>query len=782
MAITGYTQVNHNEPTNDLVKETTVTTQSEDLNSPGIEDKDILWDHVGGFIEPQAQYDNFTVTSDGYKEIEAVTERNVSTDSYSDNTVVNNNNITDAEYFQESSNVTDSVNKAIYLGIRNITENVTNSSPTKESLVVYNVTTDVTTEIQPTQKSTNVTNVNKTNEKNITQNRNADIPELRTITVKNKHYNNTIRKMNFTNDVNLEQKNWKGSTVLGNRHQNLPPYYNSKSLNVSKSKVDLISKPKLPASSIDAVSTNSGNEKIIYNPTDPFSVIFGEVKTEFYADKNRYNGNGNFTENIRGGIMGVKDILRNVTNNAINSLIDNSSETYKKLKSSLSKHDYKTFIVQNFQEESDKYGSEQEEREMQRNDTIIFGKKKISESETLDFHEVRKVTEDNKNSNLSKFKYSHEFNDNKDLFKEWDTASEEQEKMLEEMVSDGKKEEKISKVTEQLPPTGSRWFVLLLAGNSTIVKLRQRDFAKYLKLNLAARLSLEYDDVRVNKVILAPPRLMVNVSVVPSGEGGMDDIDEELDIEDKIFGEEEAPLHKLAETNATLLELSGEEYHVVRFLSLRSQQPATLEDTPSATSVIVNDRHSDIELVIYVTVGGACALVILATALIALFRYLRTAQINWPWKRPKPSFLAPWSLQRHQRMADDSLPSIGGPLTVIYSGNFNDRSCQNSGSWIEDFQIHPSVNEDHTNSGPRSLPVYGFGALSNNALPEICETNSAMCQESPRFNLDSKLHILGCRPNHMLLPHQPSRLSSDHKSMLDVRIPSLGVDNPNYQT
>lgn len=53
---------------------------------------------------------------------------------------------------------------------------------------------------------------------------------------------------------------------------------------------------------------------------------------------------------------------------------------------------------------------------------------------------------------------------------------------------------------------------------------------------------------------MAPPRLMVNVSVIPSGGGNLD---EEFDLNERLFGEEEAPLNKLAETNATLLELSG---------------------------------------------------------------------------------------------------------------------------------------------------------------------------------------------------------------------------------
>ncbi|XP_022193848.2 uncharacterized protein LOC111051614 [Nilaparvata lugens] len=354
-------------------------------------------------------------------------------------------------------------------------------------------------------------------------------------------------------------------------------------------------------------------------------------------------------------------------------------------------------------------------------------------------------------------------------FKMWDQSSDEQEKLIEEMVVHNEtallEAARLSVSSgDQLQPSG-RWFLLLLAGNSTIVRLRQKDFAKYLKLNLAARLSLEYDEVRVNRVVLAPPRLMVNVSVVPSNENGVEDLDEELEMDDRVFGEEEAPLHKLAETNATLLELSGEEYHVVRFLSLRSQQPVSLDDVPSATSMIVNDRHTDIETVIYVAVGGACAAVILVTALMALFRYLRTLNIDWPWHRSKPLFN---SLPRHQRMSDETLPSIGGPLTVIYSGSFVDRSGPPSGNWLED---HASMlAEDPASEGP----VYTFAA--NSILTDALMTDAGLTPDSPRQpKPDSKLHILGCRPGHLLIPQ---RSPANHPRLNRV----TAVDNPNYQS
>ncbi|XP_014293414.1 uncharacterized protein [Halyomorpha halys] len=327
-------------------------------------------------------------------------------------------------------------------------------------------------------------------------------------------------------------------------------------------------------------------------------------------------------------------------------------------------------------------------------------------------------------------------------FKKWDRESEEQEKLLENIVFQANDTFDME-VERESSDSPSRWFLLLLAGNSTIVKLRQKDFAKYLKLNLAARLSLEYDEVKVNKVVLAPPRLMVNVSVVPSGMGNLDD---EFDLNERLFGEEEAPLHKLAETNATLLELSGEEYHVVRFLSLRSQQPVSLDEASSET-VIVTDRHTevDIEKIIYTVVGGAC-LILLLTLVIALFRlYIISLKVKWPWKREKLFSTLP----RHQRMSD----SPPGPL-VIYSGAFVDRNGPPSGSWIEENYSREEAKLENP--------------LDTMIDPGILE--------NPKFQVDSRLHILGCRPNHLLLPHTPVR----HKN-LDVRIPR-GLDNPNYQT
>ena len=373
-------------------------------------------------------------------------------------------------------------------------------------------------------------------------------------------------------------------------------------------------------------------------------------------------------------------------------------------------------------------------------------------------------------------------------------------------------------------PTTGRSYLLLLAGNSTIVRLRQKDFAKYLKLNLAARLSLEYDDVRVNRVVLAPPQLLVNVSVVTPSEGAAaidseDALEEEAALDDAVLKEEE-PLHMLAETNATLLELSGEEYHVVRLLSLRSHSPDKKldedddEDSP-AMATIISDKHSDIELVIYTTVGGACALVILATLFLTFGRYLRLTDIQWPWRRPKSMYTS-WNIPathlRHRRMGDEYPALTTAPPTVIYSGSFAARAAAaaSANSWVDEYQTQPGAMLSDEVAPPGNPPMLGVKVPPGNPLYTDLEMgggpgnvimghNAALYAEtsSVQRQSPSKLHLYSCRPGSIVIPpavptsHHPIRrnlaenMPNKDTHPLDVRIKEdsrLGHDNPNYQT
>lgn len=356
-------------------------------------------------------------------------------------------------------------------------------------------------------------------------------------------------------------------------------------------------------------------------------------------------------------------------------------------------------------------------------------------------------------------------------------------------------------------PTNGRSYLLLLAGNSTIVQLRQQDFAKYLKLNLAARLSLEYDDVRVNRVVLAPPQLLVNVSVVTPSEAAAAISSEEFISEaalDNAVLKEEEPLHMLAETNATLLELSGEEYHVVRLLSLHShpsEKKVEIEGDLPSTATIISDHQSNTELIIYTAIGSVCALVILVILFMTFSRYLRSFHVQWPWQRPK-SLYSSWTLPsshvRHRRM--DEYPSATVvPPTVIYSGSFAARAAN---SWVDEYHSQSSIvlADDACSTAmlgvgalklPAGNPLYADfemgGAAGNVIMGHNTETLSMQRHQSP-----SKLHMFSCRPGSIVIPavvphHQVRRnlqVTKDSHT-LDVGIREdckLGHDNPNYLT
>ncbi|XP_025200760.1 uncharacterized protein LOC112598493 [Melanaphis sacchari] len=424
---------------------------------------------------------------------------------------------------------------------------------------------------------------------------------------------------------------------------------------------------------------------------------------------------------------------------------------------------------------------------------------------------------------------------NKSLFERWDEASEEQERVLEDAMrsqgpaGDGKvgggdssASSASSSVLAADQNTPSRWFVLLLSGNSTVAQMRRTDFAKYLKLNLAARLSLEYDEVKINRVLVVPPRLMVNVSVVPVSERASSaasaaavaaiasssfsswspsasDKTAAAAISDRVV-EDDDPLHNLVETNATLMELSGEEYRVERFMSLKSQKPQSLEEA----TAVVSDRHADIDFFIYATVGPLCFVVVLGFLLLTLYKYVRKHPVQWPWTRKfrHPSSFWPGGGEhqhRHRRMtddcggsgcdfggasssADDQSPGCGS-VNVIYSGEFEQSQQQQlSGSWLDDASFVPddSLDRIRTPTLRRTVPpknktftdmlqqcggVDGDGAgvagvdggrgphAHRHRSPRDVQCAAAVHHaQSPRLSRDNKLRILGCKQSCLLLP------------------------------
>lgn len=307
-----------------------------------------------------------------------------------------------------------------------------------------------------------------------------------------------------------------------------------------------------------------------------------------------------------------------------------------------------------------------------------------------------------------------------------------------------------SGATDSEPMGRTKWYILLLTGNSTIVQRRRNDFTKYLRLNLAARLSVEYDDVKVNNVILAPPRVLVNVSVyAPS-----DDVAEEsqLDLKEKFEEKGEGSLHKLAESNATLLELSGEEYRVVRFLSLQAPQQgaplgpvaAAQRDEPHLTAL--SSRHEDIEYVIYTFLGSACACAVLLTLFLALNKYFKKwKQWEWRWNREK---------NERVRLPEETDKHCTIPPAVIYSGGFP----QIRGSWMSGGSQAPS--EPPANSASNASLLQRYPGI------ELTASQPA----SPRHN---KLRMFNCRPDRVLVRKLPD-------SFGDVKSSTQGQEDFNH--
>ena len=115
-----------------------------------------------------------------------------------------------------------------------------------------------------------------------------------------------------------------------------------------------------------------------------------------------------------------------------------------------------------------------------------------------------------------------------------------------DMDADSEEHPVAARVDQQLWP----WLLFFLTGNTTIASRRQTDLSTYLRLNLAARLDADYNDVTINRIVMKHACVLVNVSVEPShldgvGRRGLDD---------------------LGQGNVTLLELSGQEFLVERIL------------------------------------------------------------------------------------------------------------------------------------------------------------------------------------------------------------------------
>ena len=94
------------------------------------------------------------------------------------------------------------------------------------------------------------------------------------------------------------------------------------------------------------------------------------------------------------------------------------------------------------------------------------------------------------------------------------------------------------------------WMLFVLSGNTKVANRRQRDLGTYLRLNLAARLDADYNDVAINRILLTQDSILANISVEPS----------------HLVGTGAVGLETLGQGNVTLLELSGHEFTVDRII------------------------------------------------------------------------------------------------------------------------------------------------------------------------------------------------------------------------
>lgn len=159
------------------------------------------------------------------------------------------------------------------------------------------------------------------------------------------------------------------------------------------------------------------------------------------------------------------------------------------------------------------------------------------------------------------------------------------------------------------------WFLLALSGNETIAKLRREDFVKYVRVNVAARLSMQYDEVKVIRLQLSP-RIMMNISIASARRSPV--------------------MALLAADHAPLLELSGEEFIIAPL-----EDPATAEQQTGFIPTPPEGSHDDLEAAVCALAAGACALAagagFLAAAVLRRQRPRHDANLN----RSEPLRLPP---------------------------------------------------------------------------------------------------------------------------------------------
>ena len=112
------------------------------------------------------------------------------------------------------------------------------------------------------------------------------------------------------------------------------------------------------------------------------------------------------------------------------------------------------------------------------------------------------------------------------------------------------------------------WFVLPLEQNTTFAALKKENIVKYLKTDLAVRLSLEYNKMKINTLIVLPTSLISNTSLPVINLTTQ--VDEQVDIAFGTRSSNSSSLrHELNGLNMTVVDLSGLSYYVLQLLSFK---------------------------------------------------------------------------------------------------------------------------------------------------------------------------------------------------------------------
>jgi len=180
------------------------------------------------------------------------------------------------------------------------------------------------------------------------------------------------------------------------------------------------------------------------------------------------------------------------------------------------------------------------------------------------------------------------------------------------------------------------WMLFVLSGNTKVANRRQRDLGTYLRLNLAARLDADYNDVAINRILLTQDSILANISVEPS----------------HLVGIGAVGLETLAQGNVTLLELSGHEFTVDRIIRVTE-----LVDQREINMEMASERANS-EVNVYGAVG--------AVFLFLMVALLLGLSFNSPCKSNE-KYLPTSDREQMENSLNSELKSILAQPPVIYT-------------------------------------------------------------------------------------------------------------------